>query len=117
MKDIHEMTLNEIKSLEEAIKARKVELRESAKVEKEAANASVVDTVNEMISNKMLDLGMNIVVNYQGEEIVGKIVGVLSVEKDSITVESTAFKSTKAGEENTLKRRYIAKSKFVRVAD
>jgi len=117
MKDIHEMTLNEIKSLEEAIKARKAELRESAKVEKEAANASVVDTVNEMISNKMLDLGMNIVVNYQGEEIVGKIVGVLSVEKDSITVESTAFKSTKAGEENTLKRRYIAKSKFVRVAD
>lgn len=117
MKEIREMNLNEIKSLEEAIKARKVELRESAKAEKEAANASVVDTVNEMISNKMLDLGMNIVVNYQGEEIVGKIVGVLSVEKDSITVESTAFKSTKAGEENTLKRRYIAKSKFVRVAD
>ena len=116
MKDIREMSLDEIKALEESIKARKAELKVSAKSEREASNASVIATVNDMIANHTLDIGMTIVVNYQGEEVTGKIVGVLSNDKDSITVESTAFKSTKAGEENTLKRRYIKKEKFVRVA-
>ena len=116
MKELREMSLAEIKALEESIKARKAELKDSAKSAREATNASVVENVNDMIVAKTLDVGMNIVVNYQGEEVTGKIVGVLSVDKESITVESTAFKSTKAGEENTLKRRYIKKEKFVRVA-
>ena len=116
MKDIREMSLVEIKALEDAIKARKAEIKSTAKVEREATNASVIETVNEMISNHTLDVGMNIVVNYMGNEVTGKVVGVLSVDKKSITVESVDFQSTKAGEENTLKRRYIDKSKFVRIA-
>ena len=116
MKDIREMNLDELKALEPEIKARKAELKETAKAEKAAANASVVDTVNEMIDNKSLQVGMDIVVTYQGDEVVGRIVGVLTAEKESITVESTAFKSTKAGEENTPKRRYIKKANFVRLA-
>ena len=117
MKDIHEMTLDEIKALEVEIKARKAALKDTAKADREASNASIVDTVNDMIDKKVLALNMPIVVNYMGEEVTGKIVGVLSVEKKTITVESTAFKSTKTGEENTPKRRYIEKSKFVRVAN
>ena len=117
MKDIREMNLEELKALEAEIKTRKASLKDTAKADKANADAIAIDNVNAMIEDKSLQVGMDIVVTYQGEEVTGKIVGVLSVEKESITVESTAFKSTKAGAENELKRRYIAKAKFVRVAD
>ena len=118
MKDILEMNLAEVKALEDAIKARKAELRETAKADKASVKASITDTVNEMIEDKTLQLGMNVVVLYgsKNEEVVGTLVGVLSTDKKSLTVESTAFKSTK-DEDNSPKRRYIDKSRFVRVAD
>ncbi len=119
MKDISEMTLAEVKALEDAIKARKAELKVTAKADKASADADTIAKVNSMIEDKSLDLGMNVVVLYgsKNEEIVGKLVGVLSTDKKSLTVESTAFKSTKDGEEDALKRRYIDKARFVRVAD
>ena len=117
MKDIREMTLDELKELEPMIKTRKAELKDSAKGEKAAVAASTIDTVNAMIEDKTLQVGMDIVVSYMGDKVTGKIVGVLSVEKETITVESTAFKSTKAGEENTAKRRYIKKANFIGLAD
>lgn len=117
MKDVNEMTLTELKALEAEIKARKANLKETVKAEKATSDAEIVDTVNDMIDNKTLQNGMNIVVKYMDGEVVAKIVGVLSVEKDTITCESTAFKSTKAGEEDTLKRRYIKKANFVKVAE
>ena len=118
MKELNEMTLAEVKALEDAIKARKAELKATAKVDKASADADTIAKVNSMIEDKSLDLGMNVVVLYgsKNEEIVGKLVGVLSTDKKSLTVESTAFKSTKDGEEDTLKRRYIDKARFVRVA-
>ena len=116
MKDIYEMSLDEIKALEDSIKARKAELKDSAKSAKKANDASTVDNVNEMISNHTLDVGMNVIVNYMGEEVTGKIVGVLSLDKKSLTVESVAFKSTKPEEADVPKRRYIDKSMFVRIA-
>lgn len=119
MKELNEMTLAEVKALEEAIKARKAELKDSAKATKATADADKVATVNAMIENKTLALGMKVVVLYgsKNEEVVGELVGVLSTDKKTLTVESTAFKSTKDGEEDTLKRRYIDKARFVRVAD
>lgn len=119
MVDISMLNAVEIKALEEAIKARKAKLKVSAKADRASANEATVATVNEMIENKTLALGMNVVVLYgsKNEEVVGKLVGVLSTDKKSLTVESTAFKSTKEGEENAVKRRYIEKSRFVRVAD
>lgn len=116
MKDIRDMNLDEIKALEAEIKARKANLKDSAKAEKEANATAIVDMVNEMIDNKTLQVGMDVVITYQGEEIVGTLVGVLTVEKQSLTVESTAFKSTKDTADDTPKRRYIDKSRFVRVA-
>lgn len=116
MKDIREMSLDEIKALEDSIKARKAELKDSAKTAKKVSDASTVDSVNEMIANHTLDVGMNVIVNYMGEEVEGKIVGVLSVDKKSLTVESVGFKSTKPEEADSPKRRYIDKSKFVRIA-
>ena len=119
MKELNEMTLAEVKALEEAIKARKAELKDSAKANKATADADKVATVNAMIENKTLALGMKVVVLYgsKNEEVVGELVGVLSTEKKTLTVESTAFKSTKDGEADALKRRYIDKARFVRVAD
>jgi hypothetical protein len=119
MKNINEMNAVELKALEAEIKARKEELKLTAKADKATAVADAIATVNSMIESKELALGMNVVVLYgsKNEEVVGKLVGVLSVDKKSLTVESTAFKSTKDGEEDTLKRRYIEKSRFVRVAD
>lgn len=119
MKELNEMTLAEVKALEDAIKARKAELKDTAKTDKANANANTVETVNSMIKDKTLALGMKVIVLYgsKNEEVEGELVGVLSTDKKSLTVESTAFKSTKDGEENALKRRYIDKSRFVRVAD
>lgn len=119
MKELNEMTLAEVKALEDAIKARKAELKVTAKSDKASADAEVIAKVNEMIENKTLALGMKVIVLYgsKNEEVEGELVGVLSTDKKSLTVESTAFKSTKDGEEDTLKRRYIAKERFVRVAD
>ena len=115
MKNVNEMNLDEIKALETEIKARKSVLKETVKAEKATSEAEIVDTVNEMIDNKVLQNNMNIVVKYMDTEVTGKIVGVLSVEKDSITVESTEFKTTK-DDDGSPKRRYIKKSKFVRIA-
>jgi hypothetical protein len=119
MKNVNEMSISEIKALEEAIKARKADLKVADKDAREVAKADATNKVNEMISNGTLKLDMNIVVAYgsKNEEVVGKLVGVLSTDKDTLTVESVGFKSTKAGEENSLKRRYIAKSRFLRIAD
>lgn len=113
------MNLAELKALEEAIKARKAELKVTAKSDKEALDKATVDRVNEMIDNGTLKLDMDVIVLYgsKNEEVRGKIVGVLNTSKTSLTIESTAFKSTKAGEEDTLKRRYVDKARFVRVAD
>ncbi len=112
------MNLAEINALVEAIKARKAELKATEKSVKASANASIVDTVNEMISNNTLKVGMEVVVLYgsKNEEVTGTIVGVLSTDKKSLTIESKDFKSTKSGEEDTLKRRYIDKARFVKVA-
>lgn len=113
------MNLAELKALEDAIKARKATLKETAKADKEALNAETVSRVNEMINNGTLKLDMDVIVLYgsKNEEVRGKIVGVLNTSKTSLTIESTAFKSTKEGEENVPKRRYVDKSRFVRVAD
>jgi len=119
MKELNEMTLAEVKALEDAIKARKAELKETAKADKAGANADTVAKVNAMIENKTLALGMKVVVLYgsKNEEVEGELVGVLSTDKKSLTVESVAFKSTKDSEADALKRRYIDKARFVRVAD
>ena len=118
MKDIREMNLDEIKALEDSIKARKAELKETAKASKKATANSIIDEVNEMIEDRTLQLGMKVIVLYgsKDEEVEGTLVGVLSTDKKSLTVESTAFKSTKEGD-NSAKRRYVDKSRFVRVAD
>ena len=118
MKDIREMNLDEIKALEDSIKARKAELKETAKASKKATANSIIAEVTEMINDRTLQLGMDVVVLYgsKNEEVVGKLVGVLSTDKKSLTVESTAFKSTKDGDDSA-KRRYVDKSRFVRIAD
>lgn len=119
MKNVNEMNSVELKALEDAIKARKAELKISDKTARDEAKKSATDTVNDMISTGALKLGMKVVVLYgsKNEEVVGELVGVLSTDKKSLTVESTAFKSTKEGEEDTLKRRYVDKARFVRIAD
>ena len=117
MKNVNEMNIDELKNLEALIKARKAELKVSAKADKADANQAKVDEVNRLISGNYLTTGMNVVILYgtSNTEIVGKVVGVLTTDRSSITVSSPDFvgKVDKNGE----KRRYVEKYRFVRIAD
>lgn len=117
MKELNEMTLTELDALIANAKAQKATLKQTAKDNKAANETAVTDKVNSMIADGTLAKGMKITVDYNGNSVVGEIVGVLSTEKASITVESVDFKSTKPEEEGNLKRRYIKKAKFLGIVE
>lgn len=111
---LNTLSLADVKALEDSIKTRKSVLKELEKASKKEAIESTTDKVNKMISDGELKLGMDVVVLYgsKNEKVVGKVVGVLTVEKKSLTIESDKFKSAEGG----LVRRYIDKARFVEVA-
>lgn len=116
MKELNEMTLVEIKSLEDAIKARKAELKATVKSEKADADQMRIDACNEAIENGTLTSGAKVVILYGSKnvELVAEIVGVNSVGRDSITCECDNF--TGNANDKGKKRRYINKSRFVKMA-
>lgn len=111
------LTASEIKEVKEYLSTIAKDAKATAKAEKASADEARVAEVNGMISANTLKVGDKVIVLYGSKnlEVEGTLVGVLSVEKATLTVESDAFESKT--ESDKPKRRYIAKARFVRLAD
>ena len=111
------LTASELKEVKDFIASIAKSAKETAKALKAENDEATIAKVNDMISANTLKVGDKVVVLYGSKnvEVVGTLVGVLSVEKATLTVESDAFESKT--ESDKPKRRYIAKARFVGLAD
>jgi len=114
---LNALSASEIKEVKDYLSEIAKTAKATAKADKATADEAKVAKVNEMIEANTLKVGDKVIVLYGSKnvEVEGTIVGVLSVEKASLTVESDAFESRVATDKP--KRRYIAKARFVGLAD